>query len=51
MQHMNITIYKKIKSYSAQVPTFPHVPKRILIGFIRAHLSLHLWCVHAGLVG
>lgn len=33
------------------MPTFPHVPKGILIGFVRAHASLHVRRIHAGLVG
>lgn len=33
------------------VPTFPHVTKGVLVGFICAHAPLHVWCVHARLIG
>lgn len=31
-------------------PTFTHVTKGILVGFVRAHAPLHLWCTHARLI-
>lgn len=33
------------------IPTFPHVTKGILVGFVGAHSAWHVRCVHAGLIG
>lgn len=33
------------------MPTFPHVAKGVLVGFIGAHAPLNVWCVHARLIG
>lgn len=33
------------------VPTFSHVAKRVLVGFIGAQAPLHFWGAHARLIG
>lgn len=33
------------------MPTFPHVNEGVLVGFVGAHAPLHVWRVHAWLIG
>lgn len=40
-----------VKSVHWGLPTFTHVTEGVLVGFIGAYATWHVWCVHARLVG